>query len=310
MQRYPHAPRVLRALSAAVAVAFFAGCGDDGGSASDDQPTVTLELADAPGDLAHAWVEITEIALQGTGGTTVLLDSSTGLVDLLTLAMTTKELIADVPVPAGTYSQLRIVIGAGVIESEAGEVFALAGAQHPDGIAATGRMQCPSCAQSGLKINLPDGGLSLDTEAVVLVLDFDVSQSFGKERGNSGRWVMRPKITASEVGASGTVEGTVALAEGVTLPACGGERTLADFVPMVTAVDDSSQVKTGLVDPDGSYRVRFVAPGTYSVSFAETVEFDVDTLSFAAVAPSASEVGVVVGQAAVVDYTISSVTCR
>ena len=286
-------------------------CGDDdNGTGSENQPTVTLELADAPGDLAHAWVEITEIALQGTGGETILLDEPTGLVDLLTLATTTKELVADVPIPPGTYNQMRIVIGSGVIESEAGEVFALSGAEHPEGLSATGQMQCPSCAQSGIKINLPGGGLRLDTEAVILVLDFDVSQSFGKERGNSGRWVMTPKMTASDVGASGSVQGSVALAESVVLPDCGGEaRTVIDFVPRVTAVDDSSQVKSGAVDVDGAYRVRFVAPGDYNVGFAESVEIGADTLVFTDVTPSATQIAVTAGQAAA-DYTIHAAECR
>lgn len=83
----------------------------------------------------------------------------------------------------------------------------------------------------------------------------------------------------------------------------GGEpRTLADFVPIVTAVDDTSRVKSGRVDVDGSYQVRLVSPGTYTVGFAGTVEFGVDTLAFAQVAVSG-------GRTAQVDYVVHSVTC-
>lgn len=292
------------------ALALLAGCGDDGGTGGGDQPTLTLELTDAPGDLAHAWVEITQIALQGTGGETVLLDSSTGLVDLLTLATTTRELVADVPIPPGTYAQLRIVIASGVIESGAGDVFVLGEASHPEGKTQTGDLACPSCTQSGIKINLPGGGLTLEDEAKVVVLDFDVSQSFGKEAGRSGRWVMRPSMTASEVGVSGSISGNVTLADGVSLPDCGGTRSIADFVPLATAVEDAEQVKSGVVEAtDGSYSIRFVAPGDWQIGFDSSIEFEGGTLEMTDVDVSSSSVTVSGGAAAEAHFVINAATC-
>ena len=53
----------------------------------------------------------------------------------------------------------------------------------------------------------------------ILITDFDVSQSFGHERGHSGRWVMHPVIRCSSLREVGEVAGTVTLAGGVELPA-------------------------------------------------------------------------------------------
>lgn len=298
-----------RLLTAGLAALLLAACGDDNSTGSGGEPTITLELTDAPGDLAHAWVEIAEVSLVGTDGEVVLFDSTTGLVDLLTLTTTTRELVRDVPVPPGLYNQLRVVIPGGVIESEGGDVYVMGDAGHPEGTASTGGMQCPSCAQSGLKINLPDA-LALETEAVVLVLDFDVSQSFGKARGQSGRWVMTPKITATDIAASGTITGQVSLAEGAALPECGGEvRSLSDFVPRVTAVDDTSLVKTGTVDSDGSFAIRYIPAGRYTVDYAPIIDFDTESLTYVDVTTSVSQVDIASGAEVSVDYVMANAVC-
>jgi len=284
-----------------------AGCGDGDGTGPSDEPTLTIELTDAPGDLAHAWVEIRKISLTGgdESGGPVLLDEPTELIDLLTLAGTTAELIRDVPIEPGTYGQLRIVIGDAIVEAEDGRVFATEGAGHPEGMAATGDLKCPSCTQSGLKVNFR-GGLQLKSEAKVVVLDFDVSQSFGRERGNSGRWVMSPVITATEVGVSATVTGSVSLAEGAAMPECGGEaRSLTDFVPTIA---DGETVKTGLVSDDGSFSIAYIPPGAYSVSYEDAIEFDAEALRLTATV-SAEDVVLGSGESASVDYIISEATC-
>ena len=78
----------------------------DGGVS--DTTSLTVKLKDAPGDFHAAVVTISEVNLAGSGGVTLRDDPVT--VDLLTLANTTMDLVADVVVPSGTYSQLRFVI--------------------------------------------------------------------------------------------------------------------------------------------------------------------------------------------------------
>jgi hypothetical protein len=86
-----------------VVLLFLVGCGDD--DTSPDNPleaggnsTLTLRLIDAPGDLAHAWVEITRITLHGetdddAESNVTLFEGGTGMIDLLTLVDTAFELI-------------------------------------------------------------------------------------------------------------------------------------------------------------------------------------------------------------------------
>ena len=91
----------------AVALTALAGCGD--GAGPGGTTALSLKLTDAPGDVQHAFVTITEINLAGGSGNVVLRDEPyTG--DLLTLAGTTVDLVTDAEVPSGTYSQLRFVI--------------------------------------------------------------------------------------------------------------------------------------------------------------------------------------------------------
>ncbi len=51
----------------------------------------------------------------------------------------------------------------------------------PCGGSATGRLLAPSYAQSGLKVKMADGALELTGPTKILLVDFDVTQSFGHE---------------------------------------------------------------------------------------------------------------------------------
>ena len=296
-----------RTLGALVATALaLSACGDSVGS---DTARLSIMLTDAPGDLAEAWVEIEQIYLQGEGGRIVLRDQSTGLIDLLTLQNDVAGLVQDAVVPAGSYSELRFVLGDAYIRTVDGAVHATQGAALPAGTTADGKLNCPSCAQSGLKVKLPGGAVSLDDESTILVVDFDVSQSFGHQAGRSGQWVMHPVLHATEFSVGGTISGTVTLAEGVTLPAtCGGAAVgLAHFVPR--ALIGADTVASGAVDASGAYKIRFLAPATYTLAHAPAITFeDGSTLGFTATATPAS-VTVTSGATATADYTITAATC-
>lgn len=274
---------------------------------------VSILLTDAPGDLQEAWVEVTEIYLQGESdddaGRVYLKQESTGLIDLLTLSGgRTAELVEDAVVPAGTYAQLRFVIGDAYVKTEDGRVFATQGAALPAGVAADGRLQIPSGAQTGFKVNLPGGAVSIDDDAVVLVVDFDVSQSFGQQAGQSGMWVMRPVMNATDFEASGTIAGMVALGDSVALPdSCGGQSIdLSGFVP---TADAAGVTKSGVTDANGAYKISFVSPDTYTLS-ADPIAFENgDTLTFTAAATPAS-VEVVSGQTSTANYQITEATCK
>ena len=192
------------------------GACDDGGTGGNGDARVSIRLTDAPGDLDEAWVRIDRIYLMGgpadsaQGGRVDLLTTATGWVNLLTLSGgRTAELVNGFVVPAGTYRELRFVVCEAYVVTNDGEVFATPQAELPAGVTADGTLQVPSGCSSGLKVKFPsDVPVELENDATILSVDFDVSQSFGHQAGNSGRWVMRPVLTATEVGVSGGIAGT------------------------------------------------------------------------------------------------------
>ncbi|HEV8456113.1 MAG TPA: DUF4382 domain-containing protein [Gemmatimonadales bacterium] len=233
------------------------------------QPRVTVRLTDAAGDIVAAVVTISEINLQGSDGKVVLM-SSPVTTDLVDLANNTATLVDAVAVPAGTYTQLRFVITGGYVEVENADgttsIYASSPTYSglPAGAVVTGDLQMPSLAQSGLKVDFPSTELEIDEDQDFLV-DFNVSESFGKQAGNSGKWVMRPVIKGAVFTTAATVVATLKLNTGVTLPVPpSGAVTLAAFKANL-----NGEV-INFSDPDGDgvfeARFRFLLPGTYALS--------------------------------------------
>lgn len=187
----------------AAAVMVFTGCEDAEGPAGMGDPTaVTVLLTDAPGDIAHAWVDIAEIYLQGgegddeddAGGRVTLFTGPTGPIDLLELIDDAQEIVSDAVVPAGRYGQLRVVLEGAAIMLESGEIYATDGFEPPGDGPIAGELVCPSCSTSGFKVLLQGRELDLVDQEELLVLDFDAGESFVHEAGMSGRWIVVPVI--------------------------------------------------------------------------------------------------------------------
>lgn len=303
--------RSVTASLAAALVMLLAACDDDQATGPGTQPSLTLQLTDAPSaQVERAWVEITAIEIQGTGGTTTLLEESTGLVELTELADETREIVSDRTLEPGQYTQLRVIVGDAALETTGGTVFSKGEAASRLGLSADGSLQCPSCSQTGIKVNLPDGGIDLQTESRLVVLDFDVRQSFGRQAGASGTWVMTPLIVASDAQASGTIVGRLAVDSAASLPTCGDRKTrVTDFVPQAVDPATGEVVKSGSVASDSTYRIRFLSPADYDAEYAGQVTVDSTTaIDFSATADP-GQVTVESGQEVTVDYTIDSAAC-
>jgi hypothetical protein len=193
--RTPSAPRCAALVLAIVALAACDGQ-SPGGTTS-----FSVMLKDAPGDVQHAVVTISEVNLVGSGGVQVLSQTPT-TVDLLTLAASATTLVQNVEVPSGSYSQLRFKITGACLAVDDGNggstVYGTAGYDAtPCGTAAPETLQAPSFAESGLKVTMTESALQLTGPEKVVLVDFDVSQSFGHEASG---WVMHPVVTGGEVG--------------------------------------------------------------------------------------------------------------
>jgi hypothetical protein len=236
----------------------------------------TLLLTDAPGDFKAAVVTIDRVYLQGQGGSVDLVTTPM-TVDLLTLRNSVATLVAGLNVPAGSYSQLRLVISGAFIEVDEGggktKVFASSPnfAGLPAGKHVDGTLQMPSFGTSGLKIDLPGGKLDVGAGQTIVMIDFDVKESFGHEAGNSGKFVMHPVVKATNVTFGGNVVAQLQLGTGVTLPALGGQTiTLGAFSAVLTPVGGGTARTVVFSDAnnDGIFEAMFkgLVPGQFTLA--------------------------------------------
>ncbi|MGD8866222.1 MAG: DUF4382 domain-containing protein [Gemmatimonadales bacterium] len=362
----PHPTRQLVVAAALAVVASLGLNACDGGdmsTAPEGTPRLTLlfgggnTLPATVGDASlfaddgvaptEVWVKIEDVCLQGVGdgdqegdqnGRVCLLDAPT---DWLEIAGPSEEWVALVDgteVPAGAH-QLRFVIMDVVIfvdGTETDDVYATSNEALADLNAfnetewtKTGIAQCPSCKQSGLKVSFPSGDPDLQNGDYVFLAQFDVSESFGKLRGNSGRWVMHPHIRGSlvdggPVDGPASISGTVSVASGATLNgdelpgSCGGEDVTADgLLAMFKPSVSNGTSAQATPDPStGEYEIApLEAPATYTLSWLEPISLGSSTLTFTVVvtdpdgSPNDQSTDLVPGQAATVDYEITALTC-
>lgn len=287
----------------------------DGGTGGNGDARVSIRLTDAPGDLKEAWVRIDRISLQGgpadtaSGGRVDLLTTRTDWVNLLTLSGgRTAELVNGAVVPAGTYNELRLVVCEAYVVEKDGDVYATRDAALPAGVTADGTLQIPSGCSSGFKVKFnTDEPVALESESAIMTVDFDVSQSFGHQAGNSGRWIMHPVLHATSVGFAGGIGGTVSVAQGVALPACGGAPVaVTAFVPRATA---GTTTYTSAVATDGRYRIT-VPAGAYTMAYAPALSFANGDSLMVQATPTVASATVASGGTATVDYSITTATCK
>lgn len=176
---------VTRTLVLAGVAILAAACSDDS-TGSSNNATVQIQLTDATKDyLQSAEVWISRVYLQGgpgnpadtadasTSGRTDLFNkpASPFHVDLLTLsAGTIKNLTDSVKVPAGSYSQLRIVVDSSKVTLKSPWKF--------DDGTTTRSIKIPSGSTSGVKVKLNSSLTAADGKATTLLADFNVDQSF------------------------------------------------------------------------------------------------------------------------------------
>lgn len=240
------------------------------GSSRPGSSSVSIRLTDAPAaDVKSAVVTIDRVTLTGSGGEVVLRDEP-ATVDLVELVNTAYRLVDSSPVAPGTYTQLRFVISGGYVVVDdpqgAGTLvystpsYPLAPA-HVDGL-----LKMPSFAQSGLKVILPGDALVVKAESKVLLVDFDVQQSFGHDAGSSGSWVMHPVVKADDILLSGNVVATLgrvsSLASFDPLP-------LGSFTAVLTNGDGSVKILPFVPEGAGTTAratFSYLLPGAYGVA--------------------------------------------
>lgn len=241
----------------------FSACEDSPSAAGNG--SISILLTDAPAaNIDSAVVRITEISMAGTraNGEPVILRDDPVVQDLLELDNDVLTLVEDLSLPAGTYSQLRFAVSdACIVVKENGETTTYASQDFAECGMADGTLIVPSYAETGVKVNLPNGAVRIEGEQEILLADFDVSESFGVQAGMSGMWTMTPVLTATDFDLTTGIAVSATLADGVTLPDPdndGTPVTLGDFTVSVRPVAGGDASSADLGDPNGD--------GTYEAS--------------------------------------------
>ena len=236
---------------------------DDG---NDGPGSLSLLLTDDPGDFTEAIVQIDRIELIGSGAPVVLMDTPF-TTDLLTLSNDVATLVQDYPV-SGSFNELRLIIPAGCVgqknaddETEVWETEGFGMCEGP----VVGELRQPSSASSGFKVKFKGGGVDIDGERKILLLDVDVAQTFGPPAGASGARIMDPIVWAEDIGFTGEIDVNLSLADGVDLTGLG---SLDDFQARL----DTETEPVEFAERDGVWTATFMflMPGDHEV----TVEFE------------------------------------
>lgn len=218
---------------------------------SKESPKITIRLVDAPGDYEAVNVEIVDVMIRMDDAaedawTSLEVESET--VNLLDFTGGFNKVLVDqFPIPAGTLSQIRLVLGNGnsiVIKNE-------------NDVAETFDLKTPSAQQSGLKVKVNtvvEQGFTYD-----FVLDFDVEKSI-VHAGNSENIILKPVLYASAQASSGIIQGTVSPNDVLS-------------VAKVLITDENGDYEiSAFTDENGAFSLWGVPAGTYVVTITPSEE--------------------------------------
>ncbi len=182
--------------------ALIAGCGGGGGGGEAAPGTVNVMLTDSPAcgyDHVYITVDHVEISSDGNSWITIPVVTGLGRIDLLNLTNGALLSLGEAPLSAGTYQQVRLVLAAN------GGAPPWANSVVLTGTATETALKTPSGQESGYKIIGPftvQSGTLAD-----LVLDFNACKSI-VVAGNSGKYLLKPVVTAIAEVVSGAISGT------------------------------------------------------------------------------------------------------
>ena len=191
-----HIPQALRTVSpwliggTAIAATLVA-CGGGGSSASTG--TLQLAMTDSPGcGYDHVWVTVTKIRVHKSGTATdadsgwqEVIVPSVRKIDLLSLTNGALQELGSLPLPAGRYEQVRLVLSDATLANS----LVLSGTNNEI------EVRTPSGQQSGYKLQAHFDVTG--NQVADMVLDFDACKSIVRA-GNSGNYNLKPVVAVTK----------------------------------------------------------------------------------------------------------------
>ena len=214
---------------------------------------LSVRLTDAPNPIVQsATAYISTIYMIGGSDTTARRDTISNTkqsFDLLLLTNGVTTALGTATIKTGDYTQMRMIVDSATLTLKAPLKFS-------DGTSSR-TLQTPSAQRTGIKVNFA-GPVSVVPGETILIVDFDVLRNFvftGPSTAPTGV-LFKPVLHA-------TVQNVAA--------SIGGAVTPASSKATLYAILNSDTVQTALADTiTGAYKLRFLPPGSYTVSAAGT----------------------------------------
>lgn len=242
----------------AAAAGLVAACGGGGGDDPSRMGTMRLSITDAPAcGYDHVYVTVERVRVHQSGGAgdndagwSEVVLATPRRVDLLELTNGTLEPLGQTQLPAGTYTQMRLVLAPNTGANP------MANSIVPTGGTETA-LTTPSAQQSGLKFNV---NLEVPADRIAdFAIDFDACKSFVRA-GNSGQYHLKPVLAVipilSDAGQRivGFVEPSLAATSTNVSAQSGGN-------PVRATPPDATGRFVLYPVPAGSYDLVITAPG-------------------------------------------------
>ncbi|HEY4650939.1 MAG TPA: DUF4382 domain-containing protein [Pontibacter sp.] len=218
---------------------WFSACDSDSDNSATGTSKLQVRMTDAPGDYEEVNVEIESVQVHrgntdGEDGWITLDEIHPGIYNLLDFANGRDTLLASAELPAGSISQIRLILGdENTVKLKNGDIVDL---------------KTPSGQTSGVKLQV-NANLEADVTYVML-LDFDAAKSV-VPKGNGG-YNLKPVIRVISQAVAGGIKGKV---------------TPAEYKPGIYVISAESDTLGGFANEAGDFLIKGVPAGTYTVKF-------------------------------------------
>lgn len=214
------------------------GCDDSSTGTESGTGTMEIRMYDAPIDSAdevNVFIERVEVNEEGTEGGWEVISEPQQSYDLLELTNGAFEVLGEEELEPGIYQQIRLIL------SQEGHSVVVGDNVYD--------LKVPSGPQTGIKLNV-DAEIEPDI-TYVLLLDFDASRSVVKA-GQSGMYLLKPVIKATNEAVTGNIAGTVSPVEAK---------------PVVYAIAGSDTLGSTVADTtSGDFKIIGLEAGTYTLA--------------------------------------------